>query len=552
MNNRQSASADAQTPRRLDAVVVGAGFSGLYMLHRLRELGLSARVFEAGDGVGGTWYWNRYPGARCDSESYYYSYSFSDELQQEWRWSERYPGQPEIMNYLNHVADKFDLRPDIQLSTRIARAVFDATSDEWSVDTDGGERFSARFLITAVGCLSSANIPQIDGLDDFAGDWHHTGQWPHEGVDFRGKRVGVIGTGSTGIQAIPVIAEQAAHLTVFQRTANYSVPARNAPLDPAEENAYKADYAAIRRKQRESANCHPFDVSDTPALAVSDDERQTRYEASWERGSLRFRTVFKDLLTDEAANATASEFIRDKIRATVDDPQTAETLTPYDHPFATKRPPIDTHYFETYNRDNVSLVDVRRTPIEAMNAGGLRTSEAHYPLDALVFATGFDAMTGALLNIDIEGRDGQKLADKWAAGPRTYLGLQMAGFPNLFTITGPGSPSVLTNMPTSIEQHVDWISDCIDHMRNQGLTRIEASAQSEDRWVAHVNDAAEQTLLPKANSSWYLGANVPGKPRIFMPYAGGAAHYRQICEAVAANGYDGFVFKARPQARAAG
>jgi len=536
------ADAKHSSTTTLDAIIVGAGFSGLYMLHRLRELGFDARVLEAGNGVGGTWYWNRYPGARCDSESYYYSYSFSDELQQEWRWSERYPGQAEIRNYLNHVADRFELRSGIQLGTRVSHAVFDAKRDLWHIQTADGERLSARFFITAVGCLSAANIPQIDGLDEFAGDWYHTGQWPHEGVDFRGKRVGVIGTGSTGIQAIPVIAQDAAHLTVFQRTANFSVPARNAPLDPAEEKAYKADYETIRRSQRESANGHPFNVSEIPALSVSEDERRQRYEAAWARGSLRFRTVFKDLLTDEDANTTASEFIRGKIHETVNDPGTAETLTPRDHPFATKRPPIDTHYFETYNRDNVALVDVKRTPIERMDATGLNTSEAHYPLDILVFATGFDAMTGALLNIDIEGRDGQKLREKWSAGPRSYLGLQVAGFPNLFTITGPGSPSVLTNMPTSIEQHVDWIAECMTHMRDHGLNRIEANRQSEDAWVAHVNDAAQQTLLPKANSSWYLGANVPGKPRIFMPYAGGAANYRAICEDVAAQGYDGFVF----------
>lgn len=549
---REDSSATNPSRQRFDALIVGAGFAGLYMLYRLRRLGLSVRVLEAGGGVGGTWYWNRYPGARCDSESYYYSYSFSEELQQEWHWSERYPGQAEIMRYLNHVADRFELRRDIQLDTRVASARFEAESNRWTVCAETGEHFSAQFLITAVGCLSSANIPQIDGLDRFKGQWYHTGRWPHDSVDFHGQRVGVVGTGSTGIQAIPVIAAQAKHLTVFQRTPNYSVPARNAPLTPEQENAHKANYAAIRAKQRETGNCHPFDVSETSALDLSPAEREARYEAAWERGSLRFRATFKDLLTSDAANATASEFLRGKIREIVEDPETAEKLTPYDHPFASKRPPIDSHYFETYNRDNVSLVDVKQSPIEAVTATGLRTADAHYPLDTLIFATGFDAMTGALLNIDIRGDGGRTLREKWSAGPRTYLGLQIAGFPNLFTITGPGSPSVLTNMPTSIEQHVDWITACIGHMQARGASRIEAEPAAEDEWVAHVNDAAEQTLLPKANSSWYLGANVPGKPRIFMPYAGGAAHYRQICDQVAANGYEGFAFDVTPAARAAG
>ncbi|GAN78383.1 flavin-containing monooxygenase [Acidisphaera rubrifaciens] len=530
--------------RVYDAIVIGAGFSGLYQMLRLREIGLSARVLEAADGVGGTWYWNRYPGARCDSESYYYSYSFSDELQQEWTWSERYPGQAEILRYLNHVADRFDLRRDIQFDTRVAAASYDGAANRWTITTTAGEVFVATFLITAVGCLSSANVPAIPGLSDFTGAWYHTGEWPHDGVDFTGKRVGQIGTGSTGIQAAPVIASQAAHLTVFQRTPNYSIPARNGPMDPEFDRAIKANYAEVRRKTRHSVNGHPFDISPVRALDVPEDERLALYERAWEVGGLQFRAVFHDLLTNRAANDTASDFIRAKIRAIVRDPAVAETLMPYDHPFATKRPPIDTEYFETFNRDNVSLVDLRRTPIERITPAGILTTEREYKLDIIVFATGFDAMTGPLLRIDIRGEHGTALRDAWADGPQTYLGLQVAGFPNLFTITGPGSPSVLSNMPIAIEQHVDWIIDCIQHMRAKGLARVEATEEAQARWVAHVNEAAHATLLPQAASSWYLGANVPGKPRVFMPYAGGAGRYRKICETVAANGYEGFRFRA--------
>ncbi|MXP65291.1 NAD(P)/FAD-dependent oxidoreductase [Roseomonas sp. M0104] len=525
----------------LDALVIGAGFAGLYQLLCLRDrLGLSVRVLEAGDDVGGTWYWNRYPGARCDSESYYYSYSFSEALQQEWNWTERYPQHGEIRRYLGHVADRFDLRRDIRFNTRVAAAEYDEANNRWHVTTEGGERLSARFLITAVGCLSAANFPRIPGLEAFRGRWYHTGRWPQEDVDFTGQRVGLIGTGSTGIQATPVIAEKAAHLTVFQRTANYSIPARNGPMSAEELKAIKADYAAIREKGRTSINGHPFDVSEHSALDVTPEERLARYEAAWERGGLRFRAAFRDLLTDKAANDTASDFIRAKIRSIVKDPEIAERLTPKDHPFATKRPPIDTEYFETFNRGNVTLVDIKASPIVGITPDGIRTSDADYPLDIIVFATGFDAMTGPLLAMDIRGREGQRLQESWAAGPRSYLGLQVAGFPNLFTITGPGSPSVLTNMPVAIEQHVEWITECIRTMRDEGLTRIEADPAAAERWVAHVNDAANATLLPLANSSWYLGANVPGKPRVFMPYAGGMANYARICREVAEKGYEGF------------
>ena len=528
-----------------DALIIGAGFSGLYQLLCLRDrLGLSVRVLEAADGVGGTWYWNRYPGARCDSESHAYCYSFSDALLQEWEWTERYPEQPEIMRYLNHVTDRFDLRRSISFGTRVKAARFDSATERWHVTTEGGDRFSAKFLIAAVGCLSAANVPKIPGLDSFAGDWYHTGQWPHEGVDFSGKRVGLIGTGSTGIQAAPVIAETAAHLTVFQRTANYSVPARNAPLTPEFKRYVKANAAEIRRIMHATTNGHAFTIADRSAFDVTSQERQALYEAAWEKGGLQFRATFRDLLTDKAANDTAASFIKAKIREIVKDPATAAKLANIDHPYAAKRPPIDTGYFETFNRANVSLVDVRASPILRIVPSGIETGDAAFELDIIVFATGFDAMTGPLLKIDINGRDGVALKDAWRDGPRSYLGLQIAGFPNLFTVTGPGSPSVLCNMPVAIEQHVEWITDCIAHMREHGLQSIEARPEAVDAWVEQVNAAADATLLPLATHSWYLGANVPGKPRVFMPYAGGMARYREICAGIAAKNYEGFAFNA--------
>ncbi|MBV8303136.1 MAG: NAD(P)/FAD-dependent oxidoreductase [Acidimicrobiia bacterium] len=529
-----------------DAVIVGAGFSGLYMLHRLRDvLGLSARVYEAGDGVGGTWYWNRYPGARCDSESFYYSYSFSDELQQEWVWSTKYPEQPEILSYLEHVADRFDLRPDIQLGTRVVAATFRDAADCWEIRTDTGEVVTARLFISAVGCLSAANVPAIPGLDTFGGEWHHTAAWPHEGVDFTGKRVGLVGTGSTGIQAAPVIAEQAEHLYVFQRTPNYSVPARNYPLTPEQLGEIKANYAEIRRRCRESYAGFPYDVTPTPATAVTAEERQETYERLWgEEGGFKFiYGSYFDLLFNKDSNETAAEFIRSKIRQIVTDPAVAEKLVPKDYPYGTKRPPIDTDYYQTFNRPNVTLVDLRETPITEIVPAGIQTTGADYDIDVIVFATGFDAVTGSLRKIDVRGSHGLTLADKWESGPRTYLGLQVAGFPNMFTVTGPGSPAVLANMPTAIEQHVDWIGDCIGYMREHGLTRIEATEAAEDAWVDHVRDVAELTLFPLADS-WYLGANIPGKKRVFMPYVGGFLPYTRKCDEVAARNYEGFALSA--------
>ena len=525
----------------LDALVIGAGFSGLYQLYCLRErLGLSVKVLEAGGGVGGTWYWNRYPGARCDSESHAYCYSFSKDLTREWEWSERYPEQPEIMRYLNYVADRFDLKRDIRFNTRVIAASYTETANRWIVRTEAGEQFTAKFLITAVGCLSTANVPDIPGLGSFTGNWYHTGQWPHEGVDFNGKRVGMIGTGSTGIQAAPVIAETATHLTVFQRTANYSVPARNAPLTPEFKRYVKDNADAIRAVMQATRNGMPFTISERVALDTPAAEREALYEAAWQKGGLQFRATFEDLMVNKAANDTAADFIRRKICEIVAGPATAAKLSDIDHPYATKRPPIDTNYFETFNRDNVTLVDVKVAPIERIEPEGVRTSDGVYPLDIIVFATGFDAMTGPMLRMNITGRDGVTLAEAWDAGPRTYLGLQIAGFPNLFTMTGPGSPSVLCNMPVPIEQHAEWIADCIAHMRAHGLERIEATPEAVSQWVDQVNTAANATLLPLAKSSWYLGANVPGKPRVFMPYAGGMARYRAICAGVAANNYEGF------------
>jgi cation diffusion facilitator CzcD-associated flavoprotein CzcO len=529
-------------PQVFDAIIIGAGFSGLYQLHKLRdELGLNVRVLEKGSGVGGTWFWNRYPGARCDSESYYYCYSFNKKIEQEWTWSERYPEHTEIRKYLNFVADRLNLKRDIQLDTEVASATFDDVSNTWAVKTIAGEIFVAQFLITAVGCLSTANVPKFKGLETFKGNWHHTGNWPPEGVDFAGKSVGQIGTGSTGIQMTPVLAEQSKNLTVFQRTANYSVPARNRSITPEEVELTRANYEEIWHRARTGTNGHPFTMSTRSANSVSDMEREEIFEKAWARGGLRFRATFNDILENTKANDTASDFIREKIIKIVRDPKVAQMLTPRDHGFATKRPPIDSGYFETFNRDNVLLVDLKSEPIVEITQKGIRTTKNEYDLDIIVFATGFDAFTGPLLRLNLTGSQGHELKEAWATGPRTYLGLQTPNFPNLFTITGPGSPSVLCNMPIAIEQHVDWITTCIRDMREKGLTRIEAEPEAAERWVQHVNEAANATLLPMASSSWYLGANVPGKPRVFMPYAGGFARYADICKEITQSDYRGFV-----------
>ena len=530
-----------------DAVVIGAGFAGLGMLWRLRELlGMSVQVYEAGDGVGGTWYWNRYPGARCDSESYVYCFSFSKELLQEWDWSGKYPEQPEILSYLNHVADRFELRRNIQFETRVTSARFLEEANLWEVETDRGDRVTARFLITGIGCISAGNVPDIPGLESFQGDWHHTGSWPHEGVDFAGKRVAVIGTGSSGVQSIPVIAKQAKRLTVFQRTPQYTIPARHETVDRRFiEEEVKPNYDAILEKARWSQSGFPVDFSERLALEVSEEERLETYETLWAKGGFSFlHASFKDIRTDKEANDTAAEFVRSKIRQIVNDPETVSKLLPMDHPLGSKRALIDTNYFETYNRENVELVDIRRSPIQEITPTGIRTEDEDFEFDTIVFATGFDAMTGSFLRMDIRGRNDLSLKEKWSEGPRTFLGLQVAGFPNMFTITGPGSPSVLSNMPVAIEQHIEWIADFIEYLREQGIETAEAELDAEDAWVSHVNEVAETTLYMLANS-WYLGANIPGKPRVFMPYAGGLGTYREKCEEIAGKGYEGFILDSK-------
>ena len=529
----------AEAAETTDVVVVGAGFAGMYMLHRLRGLGLRAVVFEAGDDVGGTWYWNRYPGARVDVECINYSFSFSPELEQDYPWAERYAPQPEILKYARYVADRFELRRDIRFETRVTEARYDERSKTWRVTTDQGDDITARYVVMATGCLSASKMPELPGTETFRGQSYHTAHWPHEGVDFTGLRVGVIGTGSSGVQSIPVIAEQAADVTVFQRTPAYSLPARNRPLYPGELADVQSRYREHRKAARESAAGVPITLPTKSALEVTAAERDATLEAAWESGSLtNLLACYTDTATSQEANDLVRGWIHEKIHSLVKDPQTAADLCP-EYPVGTKRPCLDTGYYETYNRDNVHLVNLRRTPLEAVTERGIRTSDQEYEFDAIVYATGFDAMTGALTRVDIRGRDGACLKDEWHAGPRTYLGLASAGFPNLFMITGPGSPSVLSNMMVSIEQHVDWVADAIAHLRQNGLTAIEPTRQAQDGWVDHVNEIASYTLYPKA-ASWYMGANVPGKPRVFMPYAGGVGNYRVKCDEVARNGYQGF------------
>ena len=525
-------------PLDFDAVIIGAGFGGMYMLHRLRVKGFTARVFETGKGVGGTWYWNRYPGARCDVESVQYSYQFSPELQQEWEWTERYATQPEILRYANHVADRFDLKRDIQFERRVTKATFDEAAHTWTVETDKGDRVTARFVVTALGCLSSPNTPKIAGLEDFKGPTYHTGNWPHEGVDFTGKTVGVIGTGSSAIQSIPIIAQQARHVTVFQRTANYTIPAHNRPLDPGYVSEVKANYPAMRRRAKSMPAGIDFAFNNASAIETDEAERRRLFEERWNYGGLGFMGSFNDLLLNEESNRVAADFVRAKIHDVVKDPELAEKLTPR-NVIGCKRLCVDTGYWATFNQPHVTLVDVSDEPIERITPTGVRAKGQDYPFDCLVLATGFDAMTGALLRIDIRGRGGLALQDKWTEGPKTYLGLTMAGFPNLFTITGPGSPSVLTNMLPSIEQHVEWIADCMEYMRSRGSTLIEASRDAEEAWVGHVGEVAGGTLRSSC-SSWYVGANIPGKPRVFMPYIGGFPAYIERCEAIVRNGYEGF------------
>jgi len=528
------------TAAEVDVVVVGAGFSGLYLLHRLRQRGFSVKAFDAAGDVGGTWYWNRYPGARCDVATTDYSYSFDPELERQWTWSEKYATQPEILAYLQHVADRYDLRRDIEFSTRVEAAVWDEPARRWRLRTDRGVSVSCRFYVMASGCLSLPKSPDIPGADRFGGEVYFTSKWPHEGVDFRGKRVAVIGTGSSGIQSIPVIAAEAAQLTVFQRTANFSVPARNGPASSERLAALAADRAAYRDAAKQSRSGVPLEISDISGVTATEQLRHERFEAAWEVGGLFEVTgVFNDVLVNRASNDVLAEMIREKIRSIVADPDTAEALCPKDHPLGTKRPCVDTDYFQTYNLPHVRLVDLRKHPIVAITESGIDTAAESLVFDAIVFATGFDAMTGPVVAVDIVGRQGVPLKEKWADGPSTYLGLTTVGFPNFFTVTGPGSPSVLSNMMVSIEQHVDWIVDCLDDVGAQGFETIEPTPLAESGWNQHVEDYAALTLYPTANS-WYMGANVPGKPRVFLPYVGGVGGYRTICEEVVAQGYLGF------------
>ena len=537
--------------RDTDVIVVGAGFAGMYALHKFRGLGLRTQVLEAGKDVGGTWYWNRYPGARCDVPSVEYSYSFDKDLEQEWDWTEIMAAQPEILEYANHVADRFDLRKDMQFQTRVDSAVFDENSNCWTVVTESGQTYTARFCVMATGCLSVPNTPRIDGQDNFAGSVYHTGNWPEGGVDFSDAAVGIIGTGSSGIQSIPVIAEQAKHLTVFQRTPNYTMPAANAPLKTEFLRQAKENYSAIRAEQRASQVGivgYGFGFGGAENVVPTQEIKQTtpaeRQRLVEEEGFLAIRR-YADVALDEEANELACEMYRDQVKRVIKDPATAQALMPRDYPMGCKRPVIDTNYYETFNRDNVTLVDLRQGGIEEITEAGVRTAKADYTFDVLVYATGFDAMTGALGKIDIRGRENRALTEYWEAGPRTYLGLQVAGFPNLFTVTGPGSPSVLSNMIVSIEQHIDWIARCISDLDQCGAQTIEATTEAEDEWIAHVNDVAQNTMFTaKSCNSWYLGANIPGKPRIFMPYVGGVGVYREKCDEVARNGYQGFELSA--------
>jgi cation diffusion facilitator CzcD-associated flavoprotein CzcO len=528
---------DEDSPTSFDAIVVGAGFAGIYMLHQLRKLGLSARLLEAGDDVGGTWYWNRYPGARCDSDSLYYSFSFDDELDQDFTWRERFAVQPQMMEYLTHVADRFDLRRDMQFGTYVTSLTFDDATSRWTVGTRAGEEFTAKYCITAMGCLSLAYTPDFKGLDTFQGIWHHTGQWPHEDVDFTGKRVAVVGTGASGVQAIPIIAKAADHLVVFQRTPNYAIPAQNHPWDPDFMAEYKSEYPTMRAKGRTTENGRPNNPQPRDLAADSLEVREQVLEAAWAHGGIEFIYTYTrgaDLMQ------VLGDFIRSKIDELVDDPDVATLLKPTTHPLGAKRPPLETDYYVTYNRDNVKLVDVNATPIEEITPTGIRTSDAEYDVDIIVLATGFDAVTGPLLDLDVRGRDGRRLTDKWAEGPRTYLGIGVEGFPNLFTLTGPGSPNILSGVvPVAIEQHVEFVTDCIAHLEANDIERIEVTAKAEDEWSELVAEVGLNRTHHLTNS-WYVGANIPGKPRVLLAYTGGINTFRLRCNEEAENGYEGF------------
>ena len=541
MSSQGERSGETAYQTDYDAVVVGAGFSGLYLLRRLRDdFGLSVKVIEKADDVGGTWYWNRYPGAQCDSESHVYCYSFNDEILEEWQWSERYPSQPEVLEYLRFVSNHLDLRKDIDFETEVTAASFDETNGQWNVTTDDGEEITSQFFVTAVGCLSEPWVPDFDQIDSFEGESYHTGRWPHDEVEFTDKRIAVIGTGASGIQVIPEVAEEDIdHLTVFQRTPNYAVPARDRPLDDEDWDEIQKNYDEILETAHENGFGHPFEPAYPTAEDRSMEEVREVLEPRWQEGGFRFMLTFEDLIINPDTNEKVSQFVREKIRETVDDPDLADKLVPKDHYYATKRPPLHTNYYETFNKDHVSLVDVTETPIERMTPAGIQTSDSQYEFDMIIYATGFDAMTGTLLNIDIEGRDGLTLDQKWEDGPQTYLGLSIHGFPNLFTITGPQSPSVLSNMPVSIEHHVEWVSDAINHFAENDIRVVEPTKEAEQAWTAHNTEVAEQTLYPTADS-WYMNENIEDKPTVFTPYIGGVDVYHQTIQEVAQKGYEGF------------
>ncbi len=533
-----------------DAIVIGAGFAGLYALHRLRKSGHAVRLLEAGSGVGGTWYWNRYPGARVDIESHEYSYSFDDELQQEWVWSERYPAQPELMRYLNHVADRFDLRSDIQFNTRVTVARHDEDRACWLIQTATGERFSARFCVMATGLLVAPNKPEFPGLDGFKGRQFHTAQWPRENVDFSGRRVGVIGTGSSAVQSIPLIAEQAAHLTVFQRTPAFCIPANNRPNTSENDQALKARYAELRHIEHEISFGGFFLTNsriELPTLTTYADatpeQRLAEFERRYQSGGLNCYSTYSDIVTNREANDALGEFVRNKIRQRIKNPEVAEKLIPRGWPILTKRLCADTNYYETYDRDNVSLIDVKDTPIEGFTPDGILVNATENPLDDVVFATGFDALTGSLTRIDIRGRGGRSLKDEWAQGPRTFLGFMVEGFPNLFMMNGPGSPGAVFQPVLLGQFQGDWLADCFDWMRLHQRRSIEATEAAQDEWIRHCNEVAEATLFPEANS-WYMGANIPGKARVILIYLGGFLEYRRRFNAASDEGYAGFTLTA--------
>ncbi|AGS35389.1 cyclohexanone monooxygenase [Corynebacterium maris DSM 45190] len=540
----------ALTTPDVDVVVVGAGFAGMYATHLLRtKNNLTVQGFERGSGVGGTWFWNRYPGARCDAESIVYSYSFDDEIQQEWTWSERWATQPEILEYANFVADKIGIRDTFRFNTEVASMAWDDDSQTWTTTTAAGDKTVSKYVVTAVGCLSASQVPDFKGLSDFAGQVYHTGAWPHEGVDFTGKRVCVIGTGSSGIQSIPRIAEAADHVTVFQRTATFTVPAQNRPLGVDEMAQVKAVYPALREHAKSTAAGVIVKQPIGRALELDAETVRAELDARWAQGGPTFMNAFTDTMSDLEANEITAEYVRERVREIVQDPETAELLSPHAYPIGTKRICVDTDYYETYNRDNVDLVSVKEHPIEKIGTRGPVVNGVEYDCDVLVMATGFDAITGPLLRLNITGSEGRPLSEAWAEGGKSYLGLAVAGFPNMFTVTGPGSPSVLTNMILSIEQHVEWITDFLLDLEDAGVGVVEASLQAQEQWVADVNAIADQTLYPQA-ASWYMGSNVPGKARVFMPYAGGADAYRAICDEIVSSGYSGFVMDAGASERA--